>query len=193
MKTCLILVLLFVGSGVAFGQATPAQTVRAGDYPEYGAVADIKALRKIFVHADDSDSRAMIIKMLGAYQGLEVVNSPREAEMVLEYQILTRDVAANRGPYARGASMALKSQMQVVTFQPDGTKVIAWTETETLDVRNAFTFSAPNEMNLTHHFVRDLQKVRGEKTSSIRDLAKGPRKEKKKDDDWTKMSDQKKN
>lgn len=182
MKTLILMLLLTVAAPVL------AQQSRSDDYPDYGTIADIKGKKKIFVHADDSDSRETIVKMLGSYSGLEVVNSPRDAEMVLEYLILTRDVAANRGPYARGASMALKSQMQAVLRKPDGTKVIAWTETETLDVTNAFTFSAPNEVNLTHHFVRDLQKARGEKTSSIRDLMKGPRKNKQKEKAWHEMN-----
>lgn len=161
----------------------------AQDYPEYGTLADIKGMRKIFVHAEDTDSRNLIIKMLTAYEGLEVVSNPREAEIVLEFITLTRDVAANRGPYARGASMALKSQMQAIVRKAEGVKLIAWTETETLDVKNAFTFSAPNEINLTHHFVRDLQKARGEKPYSIRQLMKGKPKAKN-DKAWHEMDKQ---
>lgn len=147
--------------------------------PDYGTIDDIKSLSKVYVRADDDDARATIVKMLGAYAGLEVVNSAKDAEIILELTTLTRDVAANRGPYARGASMALKSQMRAYTTKESGTKIIAWTETETLDVTNAFTLSAPNEVNLTHHFVNALQKARGEKKSSIRTLFKGKPKEKK--------------
>lgn len=154
----------------------PATTVHpVSREPEYGTIQDIKALSRVFVRADDDDVRATIVRMLKGYERLRVVNSSAEAEILLDYVVLTRDVAANRGPYARGASMALKSQMRAYAMKPSGSSVIAWTETETLNVTNAFTFSAPNEMNLTHHFVRDLQKARGEKTYSMRRLLNRPK------------------
>ena len=169
MKT--LILLLACSIGIAAQQKPSAD-------PDYGTIQDIKEMHRVYVRADDDDARAMIVKMLGAYPGLEVVNTVRDAEIVLEFTTLTRDVAANRGPDARGASMALKSQMRAYTTKADGTQVIAWTETETLDVTNGLVFGAPNEMNLTHHFVRDLQKARGEKPLSIRTLAKGKPKEK---------------
>ncbi len=41
-----------------------------------------------------------------------MLNSAKAAEIVLDYTTLPGDVAANRGPYSHGASMALKSQMR---------------------------------------------------------------------------------
>lgn len=158
MKALLILLALALP---VFVQSTDA---------EYGSINEIKGLKKVFVRADDDDSRLTIIKLLQGYDGLEVVHSSKDAEIVLDYTILTRDVAPNRGPLARGASMALKSQLRAYATRTDGARIIAWTETETLDVTNAFTLSAPNEVNLAHHFVRDVQKARGEKTYSLRKL-----------------------
>lgn len=153
----------------------------AATEPEYGTIQDIKGLAKIFVRADDDDARSTIIRMLSGYEGVGVVNAAKDAEIILDYTILTRDVAANRGPYAHGASMALKSQMRAYTTKSDGTKLIAWTETETFDVTNGFVLGASNEVNLTHHFVRDLQKARGEKTYSMRKLFQNhPKQEKEK-------------
>jgi hypothetical protein len=117
--------------------------------PEYGSVQDMKDLRKVFVRSTDDDSRSTIMRLLAGYEGVEIVNSPKVAEIILDYTILTRDVAANRGPYAQGASMALKSEMRAFVTKPDGTRVIAWTETETFDVTNGFSLGAPNEVNLT--------------------------------------------
>jgi hypothetical protein len=138
---------------------------------EYGTVNDIKDSKRIFVVADDDDARKTIVKMLSAYEGLSVVSNSKDAEIFLEYTTLTRDVTATR----RDRSVALKSQMRVTLNKPDGTRVIAWSETETYKTNNGFVLGAPNEMNLTHHFVRDLQKARGEKPYSIRKLSKGAR------------------
>lgn len=146
---------------------------------EFGNASDLYKLTKIYVRCEDDDSRALIVKMIQGYDGLEVVSSAKEAEIILEYRTLTRDVAPNYGPYAR-ASMAQKSQMRAYVTKPDGRKVVAWTETESYEVKNGMTFGAPNEMNLTHHFINDIQETKGEKKSSIRALMKSKPKQKEK-------------
>lgn len=153
----------------------PISTGVVAQEPDYGTIEDIKALSKLYVKADDDDSRNMIIDLLRGYSGVQVVNSSRDAEIILDYETLTRDVAPGR----HGASMAKKSQMRAYAIKPDGSKVIAWTETETFDVNNGFVLGAPNEMNLTQHFVNALQKARGEKTYSRRQLYNNSQKVKK--------------
>ena len=76
--------------------------------------------------------------MLSGYEGVDVVISSEDAEIVLDFNTLTkRDVAANRGPGAMGASMAKKSQMRAYALNPNGTIIMAWSETETFDVTTA--------------------------------------------------------
>lgn len=157
----------------------PPTNSAAAIEPELGTIQDIKGLSKIFVRAEDDDERTTIINLLGGYEGVQVVNSVKEAEIVIDYSVLTRDVAANYGPYARGASMAKKSQMRAYAVRVDGANLIAWTETETFDVTNGFVLGASNEVNLTHHFVRALQKARGEETYSLRKLFQKSQKHKK--------------
>lgn len=168
-----VALLLIVSASAAQSQTqrTPPETVE----PEYGTIQDIKGLSKVFVRADDDDARSTIIDLLRGYEGVEVVNSPKEAEVILDYGTLTRDVA----PGHFGASMALKSQMRAYAIKPDGTRLIAWTETETFNVSGGFVMGAPNEANLTHHFVRAMQKARGEKTYSLRKLYNNSQKRKK--------------
>ena len=170
MKRILLIVMVVALAGV----------VRAQDkLPEYGTIDDIKNLTKVYVTADDDGVRSTIVGMLHGYERLQVVNSPKEAEIVLEYTTLTRDVAANRGPGAMGASMAQKSQMRASVLREDGGRLIAWSKTETYDVTNGFVLGAPNEVNLTHHFVEAIQKARGEKPSSMRQLFKSAQQYKK--------------
>jgi hypothetical protein len=130
---------------------------------EYGTIADVKDLRKAFVKADDEDIRTTIVQRLNCSQTVGAVDSPKDADYFIEYTTLTRDVAPGR----HGASMALKSQMRVVVVKPNGSRVIAWTETETFDVSGGFVLGAPNEINLTRHFVNAVRKARGEKTLSL--------------------------
>lgn len=163
MKYILLIVTALALAGIA----------RAQDkLPEYGTIDDIKNLTKIYVTADDDGVRSTIVGMLHGYERLQAVNSTKEAEIVLEYTTLTRDVAANRGPGAVGASMALRSQMRASVLKGDGDRLIAWSKTETYNVTNGFVLGASNEVNLTHHFIEAIQKARGEKTSSMRQLFK---------------------
>jgi hypothetical protein len=137
--------------------------------PEIGSINDIKNLRKVYVICEDGDERQRIINMLGNYSGVEVVSSPKQAEFYLEMKTLTRDVAATRS----GGALLLKSQMRAFIVKPeDETRVIAWSETETYQRNTPFVLSYPNEINLTHHFINELQKARGEKKSSMRDDVK---------------------
>jgi hypothetical protein len=69
--------------------------------------------------------------------------------------------------------------MRTSILKADGTRLIAWSKTETYDVTNGFVLGAPNAVNLTHHFVEVIQKARGEKPSSMRQLFKSAQKYKK--------------
>lgn len=165
------MMLLLITIAFICGIQQPQQTSPI----EYGSMSDIKEMKKVFVNAEDSDARQQIIDLLGGYEGVTIVNKSTDAEILLDYSNLTRDVAPGR----YGASMALKSQMKAYTIKPDGTKLIAWSETETFDVNNGFVMGASNEVNLTHHFVRELQKARGEPTYSLRKLYQNSQKHKK--------------
>jgi hypothetical protein len=154
------LLSLFTLSGV-FAQEVVA--------PETGSMDTIKNLHKVYVICEDDDERKTIAGMLDGYVGLEIVASPKDAEFYLEIKDLTRDVAATRS----GGAIAQKSQMRAFIVKPeDKTRVIAWIETETYEQSGGFILGAPNEINLTHHFINALQVARGEKKSSMRDLFK---------------------
>lgn len=163
MKTLLFALLLF--------------TIQDKPLPEYGTIENIKQLRRVYVAAEDTDARNWIVLLLGGYEGVEVVNNPKDAELILEYRTLTRDVAANRAPYK--ASMSQRSEMRAYVPRPDGSQLVAWSETETFDVTGGMVLGASNEANLTQHFVKALQKVRGEKTYSMRALYSRAKKAKK--------------
>jgi hypothetical protein len=165
----LIIAVLFV--------ATTARA-QAVVEPEIGSIDTIKNLHKVYVICEDGDVRETIIKMLSGYSGVEVVDSPKQAEFYLEMKTLTRDTAATFS----GGAILLKSQMRAFIVKPeDETRVIAWTETETYERHTTISFTLPNELNLTHHFVNLLQVARSEKKSSIRQLFKGAKKKPKKD------------
>jgi hypothetical protein len=124
------------------------------EMPERGTMADLQGLQKVYVATDDDDAYQMISKTLKGYKALEIVNSPKNADFILEYKVLTRDVAAGRG----GADLAKRSQLRAV-LRRDAARVVAWSESETLDVNDGFTMSRPNEINLTLNFIKAHKKA----------------------------------
>ncbi|MGI8654950.1 MAG: hypothetical protein ACR2LC_07005 [Pyrinomonadaceae bacterium] len=134
--------------------------------PESGSIETIKDFHDVYVICEDTDVRKNIVSMLRGYDGVTVVDDPKVARFYLEYSTLSRDVAPGYG----GKQMALKSQMRAFIVKEDKTRVTAWSETETYDMSGGMSFSAPNEINLTHHFINLLQVTRGEKKSSMRQL-----------------------
>lgn len=183
---------LFVTSGGS------SQDLR--DAPVRGGMQDIFNMRRVYILTDDEDSYTMISRTLRGYKALEIVNSPKDAQFILEYKILTRDDA----PGYRGADMAKRSQLRAVVYKDD-TRLIAWSETETFDMDNGMSFNRPNEVNLARNFIKAhkgafLSDVPEQKTkprkesSSEKTTASGEEKQDKpaktrKNDDWHKMPD----
>jgi hypothetical protein len=126
--------------------------------PEYGDQSELKEKHKVYVAADDPDSRKLILGVLKKYDGLTVVTSPDDAEFVLAYEV--KASTENRGLQT---SHYMRSQMMAYTLTEKGRKRLLWSENETWDERGGLTFTRPNEYNLTNHFVHLMKKLRGEK------------------------------
>ncbi len=158
---------------LVFAHAVNAQEVVE---PEVGTIDGLKDMHRVYVICEDDDLRAMIERMLSGYTGVEVVSTPKTADFYLEFKNLTRDIAPGRG----GREFAMKSQMRAFIVKPeDKSRVTMWTETETYEESGGMSFGASNEVNLTHHFINALQRARGEKKSSMRDVWKRSKKSKK--------------
>jgi hypothetical protein len=83
-----------------------------------------------------------------------VVGNPDEAEIFMNFGELTRmaDSNRNRRDYQE------RDELEVFYYNKDKRKVIVFTDTETLDVTNGITFSAPNSWNLTRNFIKAYSK-----------------------------------
>jgi hypothetical protein len=53
--------------------------------PEYGTLADIKEMRKVYVYSEDLKSRELIVKEISKDSLLQVVGKPEEAEFFIFY------------------------------------------------------------------------------------------------------------
>lgn len=120
--------------------------------PEYGDISDVKNLQKLYLIADSTDARKLILRELKKYPDLTVANSSDDTEYFIEYKVLrqkTGQTSANFTIYT--------SEMVAYTLR-NGRKRIAWSKTET-----SGGIGKPNEVNLIRHFLDALKKARGEK------------------------------
>lgn len=133
-----------------------ALTVAVQDkLPVYGSIDALRGLRKVYVTSDEPSSRDLILKELKKYEGLTVVNSPDDAEFVLECTV--KSSTESRG---RQRSHYLRTQLVAYTLNENERKTIHWSDNETYEETSGMAFSRPNEVNLTRHFIRALKKLR---------------------------------
>jgi hypothetical protein len=119
--------------------------------PEYGDIADVKNLQKVYLIADSTDARKLILNELKKYPNLTVVNSPDEAEFFVEYKVLRQETGQT------SLNITVDTSEMVVYILRDKRRVVAWSKTETSGI------SRPNEVNLIRNFLKALKKARGEK------------------------------
>ena len=122
--------------------------------PEYGDITDLKNMQKVYLLADSTDARKLILNELKKYPNLQVVNSPDEAEFFIEYKVLKSE-RIQTGIMA-GASDST-SEMTVYILK-DKRRRVAWSKTQ-----DDSGISRPNEINLTRNFIKALKKVNSEK------------------------------
>lgn len=146
MKTLILSLLLFL----------PQSTL-----PTYGSLDVIKHYSRVYVAADNEDSRKRIIKALGKDRNLEVVNSPDNAQFFIEYSELSREVAVTGD---RNKERQQRSQMVAFVIDSDKRKTIVWSENGSRDTEHFLGMkmydSGRNESELTSKFLKALKKAR---------------------------------
>lgn len=141
--TCFVLTL------AAHGQA---------DLPIFGDVSQIKGMTKVYIAGATSDERKIVLDLFKREQKkvpFVVVGDPAEAEFFMNFGELTR--MADSTPLSRDYQE--RDELEVYFYNADKKKVIVFTDTETLDVKNGISFSAPNSWNLTRNFFKAYQKM----------------------------------
>jgi hypothetical protein len=117
--------------------------------PEFGDIADLKGMSRVYVGTDSTQSRKFILDELKRYKALEVVASPDDAQFILECKqtghIIVPEILGTEKP---------TFEMTVYTLK-DGRHRIAWSKT-----KNSLRY--PPTL-LTRDFLDALKKARGEK------------------------------
>lgn len=119
--------------------------------PEYGEIDDVKSLQKIYLIADSTNARKLILNELKKYSGLTVVSSAQEAEYFVEYKILRQETGQT------SLNITVDTSEMVVYILKDKRRRIAWSKTQISG------FTRPNEVNLIRNFLKALKKARNEK------------------------------
>jgi hypothetical protein len=119
--------------------------------PEYGDITDVKSLQKVYLIADSTNARKLILSELKKYPSLNVVNSPDEAEYFIEYKILRQETGQT------SLNITVDTSEMVVYVLRNKRRKVAWSKTQISGI------TRPNEVNLTRNFLKALKKARGEK------------------------------
>lgn len=127
-------------------------TIAQENLPEYGDIADLKNLQKVYLIADSTDARNIILKELKKYSTLTIVNSPNEADFFLEYKVLRHEDSS------AGLKIPITTSEMIAYTSKNRYRRVAWSKTE-----DDAGISRPNELNLIRNFIKALKKVRGEK------------------------------
>jgi len=138
--------LLTFASLFTFAQETPL--------PVIGKIDELKTAQKVYVAAQSTNSRKMIAKQIG--KDLTIVDDPKDAQFVLEYVQLSRQ---DKTTLVAG-SYTEEGEMRAWLTRADGTKVIAWSDTETYYESSGMPTGRPNEVTLTKNFLKALKKAR---------------------------------
>ncbi|MDQ1639537.1 MAG: hypothetical protein QOF62_2876 [Pyrinomonadaceae bacterium] len=119
--------------------------------PEYGDIADVKNLQKVYLSADSTNARKLILSELKKYPALSVVSSPEEAEYFIEYKILRQETGQT------SLNITVDTSEMVVYMLRDKRRRVVWSKTQISGI------TRPNEVNLTRNFLKALKKARSEK------------------------------
>jgi hypothetical protein len=139
-----------------------AQPVSDG-LPEYGHISEMRRMRRVYVVADDIDSQNLLVSALSEYEGLQIVRSPDRAEVFIAFGQGAAATSLKLWGYGAGTiDYRTKAQFIVFYRTESGRPRIIFQETEDIQTSSGWTFSRPNEVNVSRHFIKELKKVRGE-------------------------------
>lgn len=123
--------------------------------PVYSSIKDIKSFNRIYINVENAQSRERIAKALGKAPQFQIVNDPNEAQIILEYKVLSRDNSSDTSD----TDLRIKSQMNAVYIK-DSKRVIAWSDTadHTRKTLGGIGWrSEHNEIKLTERFLKAMR------------------------------------
>lgn len=123
--------------------------------PVYGTLSDIKDFNRIYISVENAQSRERIIKVLGKAPQYQIVNDPQDAQIFLEYKVLSRDDRSDTSD----TDLRIKSQMNAVVIK-NNKRVIAWSDTvdHVRKTLGGIGFrTTHNEIKLTERFLKALK------------------------------------
>lgn len=131
--------------------------------PEYGHISEIRRMRRVYVVADDIDSQNLLVTSLSKYEGIQIVGSPERAEIFIAFGQGSAATSLKLWGYAAGTiDYRTKAQFIVFYRTETGRPRIVFQETEDIQTSSGWTFSRPNEVNVSRHFIKELRRARGE-------------------------------
>lgn len=127
----------------------------AQDLPVYGKIEDIKGFRRIYVYAENAQSRERILKALKKAPEYEIVSDAQEAQIILEFKELSHHESMDKN----GREVRIKSQLSAI-YMREGKRVIAWSDTsDYAEASQVIGFRTQySEVKLADRFIKAIKK-----------------------------------
>lgn len=133
-----------------FTFTTFAQT----DLPIIGKISDIQGKKKVYLAAETTDSRKKIQKTLEKDKSFEIVGDPAQADFILEYKQLAKNI--RQGIYSAGKNEDI-GEMSAYFYNSEKKKVVAWSETKNAYEKTGWGGLKANETYLTTEFLKKIK------------------------------------
>ena len=121
------------------------------DLPIIGNISDVIGKTRMYLATQETDSRRIVVQAIKKNKmPFEVVGDPNDADFIFEVHELPL--------LAAGRQHQKRHEAQAYYFR-EGRRVIACSDTETMDFSGGGTLSRPNEYNLINNFWKAYKKA----------------------------------
>lgn len=151
MKNLITLLIAFL----AFCSTVKAQS--DGAVPEYGDLSEAKGLARIYITADESKAREILVKEISkANLGLEIVGEQDNAQVVIRYGSGGGMVTYNTS--VQGGALVVLVRGKEYAPQKYNPRVL-WSKENTRTYTSGISFSRHPATNLAREFIKAYKKM----------------------------------
>lgn len=127
-----------------------------------GKISDIQGKKKVYLTAENAESKKKIQKILEKDKSFEIVGDAAQADFVLEYQLLVKNV--QQSPLNPGDNENIAS-LSAYFVNADKKKVVAWSKANAASVKKSDGEKA-NEVSLANDFLKSYREPAEKKVTS---------------------------
>lgn len=136
--------------------------------PEYGAFAEIKDAKTVYIDTPDIKARQIITKELASIPQLTIVSSVRDSDFTLAFRIGSSNTGASVTGNTITSNAEVVGELYAIrdgSIDSDNRRHlrIVWSTRKRQAYSSGISFSRHPATNAINQFIKELKKIRGEK------------------------------